>query len=246
MHKQEKPDTRGRILDVSTALFSQKGFASTRVDEIAKGAGVNKALIYYYFPGKEAILDHLVDTFFEEMTSIGLGFVRESIVRLIEMGRLDILPDRFHFASAEDMRLFCEDIRAYYTRMIDHLLDRRSVLRIIMMESLAGGKHQGALFRFFHLTEQRTDNPLYQTIYEADHDLAYTDDAILRKFFFSLMPLSTFVVYFAEYRALSGQDDASLKDGFLRALMSLWLGFFDGQDIVMQPDLSAVWSEGGG
>lgn len=238
MQKQEKTETKQKILDIATELFSQKGFAATRVDEIAKAVGVNKALIYYYFPSKEALLDHLVDAFFEEITSIGLDFIRQSVVRLINTGKLDILPDRFHFTSANDMRLFCDDIQTYYTCLLDHLLARRSVLRIIMMESLTGGKHKKALYHFFEMTEQRAENPLYQTIYEADQDLTYTDDTILRKFFFALMPLFTFVAYFEDYQALTGKDETELKEGFLRSMMSMWLGFFDGQDIVMQPDIS--------
>lgn len=240
MQKQEKTQSMARILDVATGLFSQKGFAATRVEEIARLAGVNKALIYYYFPSKEAILDHLVDAFFDDITALGLDFIRQSIVQLIEAGRLDILPDRFHFTAPEDLRGFCGDIQTYYGRLLDHLLACRSVLRIIMLESLSGDKHRDALFRFFAMAGQRADNPLYQAIYEADSDLTYGDDAILRKFFFSLMPLSAFIVYFDEYKALTGKDDAFLKESFLRGLMSTWLGFIDGQDLLMQPDLGTL------
>lgn len=51
--------TKEKILKVSEQVFAEKGFDGARVDEIARKAGVNKALIYYYFDGKDDLLDHL-------------------------------------------------------------------------------------------------------------------------------------------------------------------------------------------
>lgn len=45
-------ETRERIVNASIQLFSEKGFDATRVNEIARAANVNKALIYYYFKTK--------------------------------------------------------------------------------------------------------------------------------------------------------------------------------------------------
>lgn len=44
-----------RILRAATEVFSAKGFDGTRIAEIAAQAGLPKANVYYYFPGKEAI-----------------------------------------------------------------------------------------------------------------------------------------------------------------------------------------------
>ena len=49
-------DSRERILDAARSEFAEKGFDGARVDEIAKRADVNKALIYYYFKGKDELL----------------------------------------------------------------------------------------------------------------------------------------------------------------------------------------------
>ncbi|MGK9475299.1 TetR/AcrR family transcriptional regulator [Melioribacter sp. OK-6-Me] len=51
--------TQQLIIDKALALFSQKGFAATTVDDIAHTAGISKGLIYNYFESKEAILDTL-------------------------------------------------------------------------------------------------------------------------------------------------------------------------------------------
>ncbi len=47
-------DTRTRLLTVGTEVLSQKGFASTGVEEILSVAGVPKGSFYYYFESKAA------------------------------------------------------------------------------------------------------------------------------------------------------------------------------------------------
>src|SRR5215475_13241142 len=46
-------DTRSRILDAALSEFASHGLAGARTDRIAQAAGVNKALLYYYFDSKE-------------------------------------------------------------------------------------------------------------------------------------------------------------------------------------------------
>jgi len=58
-----KPDleTRERILDAAHTVFTRKGTASSRTQEIAAEAGVNKALVHYYFGTKEALADAIFE-----------------------------------------------------------------------------------------------------------------------------------------------------------------------------------------
>lgn len=65
--KTSKPKFRRRsearpdeVLDAALALFIEKGFAATRVDDIAKRAGISKGAVYLYFASKEALLEGLV------------------------------------------------------------------------------------------------------------------------------------------------------------------------------------------
>jgi len=46
-------ESRARILDAALSEFSANGLAGARTDRIAQAAGVNKALLYYYFESKE-------------------------------------------------------------------------------------------------------------------------------------------------------------------------------------------------
>ena len=57
---RDSVETRARILKTAERIFSEEGFDGARVDTIAKEAGVNKALIYYYFKSKEEILETIL------------------------------------------------------------------------------------------------------------------------------------------------------------------------------------------
>jgi TetR/AcrR family transcriptional regulator len=59
----EPEKTRAAILKSALEEFAHEGVTGARTDEIARRAGVNKALLYYYFKDKEglyaAALDHV-------------------------------------------------------------------------------------------------------------------------------------------------------------------------------------------
>ncbi|MDD4074567.1 MAG: TetR/AcrR family transcriptional regulator [Eubacteriales bacterium] len=52
---------RNEILDAANALFSQKGFDDTSVNDILGAIGIAKGTFYYYFKSKEEVMDALVE-----------------------------------------------------------------------------------------------------------------------------------------------------------------------------------------
>jgi len=57
---QRRKDARPpEILDAALAVFAQKGFAATRLDDIAAKAGITKGTIYLYFDSKQALFEAL-------------------------------------------------------------------------------------------------------------------------------------------------------------------------------------------
>jgi TetR/AcrR family transcriptional regulator len=52
---ERSAETRGRILDAAAREFAAHGLAGARTEAIAAAAGVNKALLYYYFNSKDAL-----------------------------------------------------------------------------------------------------------------------------------------------------------------------------------------------
>jgi len=53
--------TRERIVAAATAEFAEHGIAGARVDRIAAAAAANKAQLYSYFGGKDALFDTIFD-----------------------------------------------------------------------------------------------------------------------------------------------------------------------------------------
>lgn len=51
---------REQILDASSKLFVEKGFAATSTREIAEMVGIRQASLYYHFSGKDEILQELL------------------------------------------------------------------------------------------------------------------------------------------------------------------------------------------
>ena len=72
--------TRKRLLDSTAYVLSRKGFAETRLSEIAKRAGLQAPAIYYYFSSREELI--------AEVIWVGMNEVRTE-VRAVVAG----LPD---------------------------------------------------------------------------------------------------------------------------------------------------------
>lgn len=63
-------DARERIVDAAWALFYEKGFEHTTVDEIIARSNTSKGSFYYYFKTKDDLLETLsavLDEFYEEI-----------------------------------------------------------------------------------------------------------------------------------------------------------------------------------
>jgi len=54
-------DTRARLLDAATELFSELGVAATSFSTIARRAGLTPAMVHYHFDNREQLLDAVVD-----------------------------------------------------------------------------------------------------------------------------------------------------------------------------------------
>jgi AcrR family transcriptional regulator len=64
--KEKRTQSTKRILNAAANVFSEVGFAGARVDEIAKRAGINKAMIYYRVGDKKALYEEVLHDIFAE------------------------------------------------------------------------------------------------------------------------------------------------------------------------------------
>jgi TetR/AcrR family transcriptional regulator len=59
--------TARRIVATAERIFAEKGLAGARMDEIARAAKVNKALLYYYFHSKEELYRFVLETLLSQL-----------------------------------------------------------------------------------------------------------------------------------------------------------------------------------
>lgn len=74
MAKREpvRRDTKARILDAALAVFGEKGYAASSVDDVAAAAGVTKGAVYYYFADKADLAADLQQVVWEDLTNAAL------------------------------------------------------------------------------------------------------------------------------------------------------------------------------
>jgi AcrR family transcriptional regulator len=83
-------DSRDEILKAAMRLFAIRGFHETSMAEVARGASVSKALIFWHFKTKEelfmAVLNRLLEPYFIDFTEEASALDEKAqILRLIEL-----------------------------------------------------------------------------------------------------------------------------------------------------------------
>ncbi len=111
-----KPSTQEAILLAATHVFAEKGYGESRVDEIARRAGVNKATLYYHVGDKDALYAAVMERV--------LGATAERVLAAVE--------------SAEGPE---ERLRAFIMGIADMAGEMGYAAPIIMREVASGGRH---------------------------------------------------------------------------------------------------------
>jgi AcrR family transcriptional regulator len=100
----KKDNTEEKIIDAATYVFVKKGMDGARMQEIADRAGINKALLHYYFRSKEKLFDAV----FTRIISIAfprIGQILTSDLPILEKVEkvIDIYLEllmRYHFSNS--------------------------------------------------------------------------------------------------------------------------------------------------
>ncbi len=78
--KRDPERTRARILDAATDEFTKHGLGGARVDRIAKRAGTNERMLYYYFISKDQLFLTVLENVYIKLAEAE---------RALELGHLD-------------------------------------------------------------------------------------------------------------------------------------------------------------
>ncbi len=143
--KQEEKSllSRNKILEASGALFAEKGFDSTTMQDIMERSGLSKGAIYHHFKSKEEIMQALGDKMFfdnnpfdeiRKRTELnGLQKIRE----LLKINQSDTKRNDFNMEAVhilKDPRILANAVEA-----------NRRVLTPLWRELLEEGKADGSV-----------------------------------------------------------------------------------------------------
>jgi TetR/AcrR family transcriptional regulator len=119
--------TRNAILQSALAEFAREGLAGARMEAIAEAAGVNKALLYYYFKDKETLYAAILDAFFQPL----VGRILSVCDQPGSAGERFLSYARAHFdAIAESQfyaRIFMSELMSASrgnSPLLDHIFER--------------------------------------------------------------------------------------------------------------------------
>ena len=99
--QRRKAARPAEILSAALDCFAERGFAATRLEDVAARAGVTKGTLYLYFPGKEELFKALVRQELLpnierlEAVAAGPGSAAEMLTRLVAVWATDVAPSRF-------------------------------------------------------------------------------------------------------------------------------------------------------
>jgi TetR/AcrR family transcriptional regulator len=141
------PDTVQRILRAAEENFAERGLAGARIGAIARAARVNKALLYYYFAGKEELYRFTLNTLFQQLrakTVAGLdrpGSPREQILRYIN-GYFDFMMEHPHYP-----RLFERELMSQEPRLVGLVKEHLRPLHLRLTSVIRAGIAKGEFRR---------------------------------------------------------------------------------------------------
>lgn len=132
-------DTRTKILDAALREFAANGLAGARTERIAVAAGVNKALLYYYFESKQKLYEAAFDMIAGRIRDSSMAaFLREATAgeRLLRaaLNHFDRVLSQREFQSLmqqEMMRLHKGESSA-----MDMLIKRVFAPMLVMYQSM--------------------------------------------------------------------------------------------------------------
>jgi AcrR family transcriptional regulator len=143
-HDQNPPDRRADIVTKSAALFHERGYHSTSVNEIAEAVGISKPTLYHYIKGKEEILYWIHHEFSEWL--LDRLHQRDDVPMTHEQRILETMADIFTLMQTRPghVRTFFEHFRELPAERQSEIQDSRDQyfgeVRAMFVDAMAAGE----------------------------------------------------------------------------------------------------------
>ena len=117
----QKAEAEERIFKAALNVFAAKGKDGARMQEIADEAGINKAMLHYYFRSKEKLYEAVFEYVFNR-------FAIQQI-----------------HSTLEHAKTYKDTLRAFINGFIDAHQADRAIIKLMANENLAGGTTMGKI-----------------------------------------------------------------------------------------------------
>ncbi len=128
--KKEGNASAEKILQAAKELFAERGFAAVSVRDITERAGVNKALLFYYFETKSGLLHRILEQYYQAHAAALAPPASEGSTRVrmhaLVTSYLDFMEDHHPYlqivqhelqSNTEGLSMLRDGMRLLFTRV---------------------------------------------------------------------------------------------------------------------------------
>jgi AcrR family transcriptional regulator len=188
--RQQKEDSRRRLVEAAERVFDRAGYIATSVDDIAQEAGVSRQTFYRHYDGKLAIameyFERLNDVSLPLWLKIGeLDFTDRAVVtgwitQLFDFNETRRLALRTFVEMGVVEPRFLDRIKVLIPAIVDRLGDTIPALAATRGPEPAARRHWvNAWLFFYHLREQCSMNATGFMATDRGHVIAAFTDSFL-------------------------------------------------------------------
>lgn len=119
---QRRAERKREILDATRALFDERGVRDAQIEDVARAVGINRAIIYRHFSGKEELF---AMTLVDYLAELDEALATSDDTSTPPMQRLEVISDSFlDFGAAHPAFVDCA--QALLRRRGDELMEEVS------------------------------------------------------------------------------------------------------------------------
>jgi AcrR family transcriptional regulator len=172
LNEQMRTEAIAKITRAALEVFAGYGYHGTKMEQIMQVSGLSKGLVYHYFPSKESLFFHLVDSALEISRNIWQDALEAPGTAWEKIERL---------SSSLVATTFTEEYSLYF---------------LIMVQAMTQAKGIPGLLEFIlQRTAHYAELPRLIIEAQASGDAAQGDPAVLSTTYFALFQGFTFILH---------------------------------------------------
>jgi TetR/AcrR family transcriptional regulator len=183
----EPEQSRKAILEAASREFSAAGYDGARTDAIAEAAGVNKALLYYYFKDKESLYGAVLDQNFKGLL--------DELIRIVDTSK----PAGYKMLAYALTHFDHVAAHPHYRRLVQHEMMRAGAGKSVHFPRMVESFFRPLLGRVVEIIEQGVAKGEFRRV----QPMHFMNSMIaVIAFYFTAVPV---------IKAVSGRDPLSVE-----------------------------------